>query len=71
MRCLHPDAEYFRFLDAIGGESSQHPSLAAMMLAHEFPTLRAEEARAVYCDWRRSEKPRQAAQALGSGAYGA
>lgn len=49
MRHLHDDAAYFQFLDGLADDAAP---VAAMKLACEFPTLRNEEAKAVYCDWR-------------------
>ena len=52
MRSLHPDSTYFDFLDSIRAEGTADPRSAALKLTLEFPALRAEEAKAVCCDWR-------------------
>lgn len=52
MRCLHSSSEYFRFLDNMDAGTCQNPNLAAAALEIEFPALRFEEAKAVFCDWR-------------------
>lgn len=56
MRSLHSNGVYFRYLDGLEGDFGQHPNLASMMLAQEYPTLRIEEAKAVYCDWRHEKR---------------
>ena len=56
MRFLHSNSDYFAFLDSLDGEFSQHPNLASMALAAEYPVLRAEEAKAIYCDWRSAKR---------------
>ena len=39
----------------------QHPDLAAAALTLEYPALRFEEARAVFCDWRAHARSRHEA----------
>lgn len=51
MRSLFPDAAYFKFLDTTFKDRDEHPAIAAMHLTVEFPSLKTEEAKAVYCDW--------------------
>lgn len=58
MRFLHSNSDYFAFLDSLDGEFSQHPNLASMALAAEYPVLRTEEAKAIYCDWRSAKHAR-------------
>ena len=60
MRCLHPSSEYFRFLDGLDASFRAHPALAAAALTDEFPALRAEEAKAVFCDWRAQSRKNDA-----------
>ncbi|HAM15648.1 MAG TPA: hypothetical protein DCP91_07300 [Eggerthellaceae bacterium] len=54
MRSLFPDHAYYRFLDNMREGAASGVQLASTLLVAEFPTLRGEEARAVYCDWRAS-----------------
>ena len=56
MRSLHSNSVYFQFLDSLNGELNPHPDLASLMLTQEFPTLRTEEAKAIYCDWRHRKR---------------
>lgn len=51
MRSLVADSTYFRFLDGLR-DTGVATTLAPMLLMQEFPTLRAEEAKAVCADWR-------------------
>ena len=52
MRSMHPDAEYFAFLDEMREKGEVSTVMAPMALMEEFPGLRAEEAKAVCADWR-------------------
>lgn len=61
MRCLHSSNDYFRFLDNMDRNLGQHPDLAAAALTLEYPALRFEEARAVFCDWRAHARSRREA----------
>ncbi len=52
MRSLVSDDKYFEFLNGINDDILAHTELAAVCLIVEFPHLRAEEAKAVWKDWR-------------------
>ena len=56
MRSLVSDDRYFKFLDGLNDDILVHTELAAVCLIQEFPTLRAEEAKAVWQDWRMSKR---------------
>ena len=56
MRSLHANSDYFQFLDSLGEDFTHHPGLASMMLTVEFPVLKLQEAKAIYCDWRHSKQ---------------
>lgn len=56
MRSLHSNSDYFKFLEGVGVDFRRHPNLASLALMLEFPTLRPEEAKAVFCDWRHSKR---------------
>ena len=56
MRFLHSNSDYFAFLDTLGDEFCRHPNLASMALTAEYPVLHAEEAKAIYCDWRSAKR---------------
>lgn len=56
MRSLVSDKRYFAFLNGLDDEILMHTQLAAVCLIQEFPHLRAEEAKAVWQDWRMSKQ---------------
>ena len=47
MRSMRPDSEYSAFLDELRDSGTANTVLAASYLVREFPTLRAEEAKAI------------------------
>lgn len=47
MRSLVPDGDHFAFLDALRDSSVVNTVLVATYLLREYPTLRAEEAKAI------------------------
>ena len=51
MRSLFPDTRYFEFLDVLCADRRINVTLIPAFLVQEFPTLHAEEAKAVYADW--------------------
>ena len=61
MRSLHTNSDYFRCLDGLDGDFSRHSTLATMMLTIEFPALKSQEAKAIYCDWRHGKRRAQSA----------
>ena len=54
MRHLYDDAAFFQLLDEMDEPAAP---VAIMRLTCEFPMMRSEEARAVYCDWLASRRP--------------
>ena len=52
MRSLYSDSAYFDYLDGICTDCQGRMHFMVHMLVAEYPALRVDEARAVYCDWR-------------------
>ena len=57
MRSLVSDRRYYAFLNGMRDETLRHTELVIADLIKEFPHLRAEEAKAVWQDWRLSRMP--------------
>ena len=60
MRSIHPDAEYFAYLDEMRHTGEFNTVMAPVALMDAFPGLRAEEAKAVCADWRATYHERHA-----------
>ena len=67
MRSMHPDTEYYAFLDELRDKGEVSTAMAPIALMGEFPNLLAEEARAVCADWRATYHERRARPARSSG----
>lgn len=67
MRSMHPDAEYFAFLDEMREKGEVSTVLASVALMEEFPGLRPEEAKAVCADWRATYHERRTRPVHGAG----
>ena len=60
MRSIHPDAEYYAYLDEMRRNGDFNTVMAPVALMERFPGLRAEEAKAVCADWRATYHERHA-----------
>ena len=60
MRSIHPDAEYYAYLDEMRRNGDFNTVMAPVSLMEHFPGLRAEEAKAVCADWRATYHERHA-----------